>query len=290
MLTHRLLLADVEDRSGDGIADLLTACGFDVQIAGRSERTLALVAGDEFEAIVVACGGAREVGHKVCRALRGRGIEAPIVMIGCCHEASCEIGAFQAGASDFVVPPLHPQTFAARLRSHITHRGFRGDAGLRVGGWEFSPRLKRLTELAGGRRVRLTGAEVALIRCLYWAPDRYASKGALLAEALGYNPAANTHTVETHIYRLRRKIEKDTKQPEFLVTEPHGYRLMVDPGERPPLRPPSGRLSRRSRHCDAALPAGGRWQVDGETPNVKPIERVRFSADSLGNVGRRTDA
>lgn len=291
VLTHRLLLVDVEDRSvGGGVADLLASCGFDVQTAGWPNDTLPLVASEEFDAIIVACGSAREVGHDVCRVLRGRGAALPVVVIGCCHDATCEIGAFQSGASDFVLPPLHPPAFAARLRSHITHHRLRGDAGLRMGRWEFNPRLKRLTEVSNGRRIRLTDAEVSLIRCLYWAPDRYASKGALLMEALGYNPTANTHTVETHIYRLRRKIEKSSKHPEFLVTEPHGYRLAADLGRQGPLPAPSGTTIPRSLHCEVAPRANGGLRSDSVSEKVKLAERVRSTSDSLGEVGRRTGA
>lgn len=236
MLMRRVLLVSVDSRSNNELGEFLRSAGFDLTAAAGPQHALDLLHGSLFDTIVLAAARSQHDGHEVCRTLRTRGIEEPIVILGCCGGTLCEVKAFEAGASDFIGPPVRPVALAARLRSHVDRHEFRSEAGLRIGRWVFSPRYKRLAEAAGARRIRLTDAEIALVRCLYWAQDRCATKESLLVDALGYSPAASTHTVETHVYRLRRKVERDARRPEFLVTVPHGYQLAADPvGRRSPM-------------------------------------------------------
>src|SRR5437773_1976757 len=79
---------------------------------------------------------------------------------------------------------------------------------------------------ANARKVRLTEKETAILRFLYRAGQLPVSRETLLQEVSGYNSGVTTHTLETHIYRLRQKIEKDAANPEILVTEAGGYKLV----------------------------------------------------------------
>ena len=79
---------------------------------------------------------------------------------------------------------------------------------------------------ANGKKVRLTEKETAILRFLYRAGQLPVSRETLLQEVWGYNSGVTTHTLETHIYRLRQKIEKDAASPEILVTEAGGYKLV----------------------------------------------------------------
>jgi DNA-binding winged helix-turn-helix (wHTH) protein len=76
-----------------------------------------------------------------------------------------------------------------------------------------------------GSKVRLTEKETSILRYLYRAGQRPVSRETLLQEVWGYNSGVTTHTLETHIYRLRQKIEKDAAAPAILVTESRGYKL-----------------------------------------------------------------
>ena len=84
----------------------------------------------------------------------------------------------------------------------------------------------RLLTGANARKVRLTEKETAILRFLYRAGQMPVSRETLLQEVWGYNSGVTTHTLETHIYRLRQKIEKDAANPEILVTEAGGYKLV----------------------------------------------------------------
>jgi len=92
-----------------------------------------------------------------------------------------------------------------------------------LGGWRFDVAARTL-EGADGRKVRLTDKETAILEHLRRAGG-VVGREQLLAEVWGYSAAVTTHTLETHIYRLRRKIEPDPTNATLLITEPGGYRL-----------------------------------------------------------------
>ena len=100
------------------------------------------------------------------------------------------------------------------------------DAVLRIGPYTFQPSARLLLDEEENRKIRLTAKETALLKFLYRAGDMVVSRDVLLGEVWGYNAAVTTHTLETHVYRLHQKIERDPNNAEILVTEPGGYRLV----------------------------------------------------------------
>jgi DNA-binding response OmpR family regulator len=94
-----------------------------------------------------------------------------------------------------------------------------------IGPYMFRPSSKLLLTPKGGK-VRLTEKETAILRYLYRAGQKSVSRETLLQEVWGYNSGVTTHTLETHIYRLRQKVEKDAAAPQILVTEAGGYKLV----------------------------------------------------------------
>ena len=81
-----------------------------------------------------------------------------------------------------------------------------------------------LTDEAANKKIRLTEKETAILKYLYRASDAV-GRDTLLGEVWGYNAGVTTHTLETHVYRLRQKIERDPSKAEILVTDQGGYRL-----------------------------------------------------------------
>jgi DNA-binding response OmpR family regulator len=160
----------------------------------------------------------------LCRDLREAGIGGPIIVLASPDAGSERAEAVAAGASDWLVKPIRIGELLARLRS-----GLRDGAGmadvLTVGPYAFRPRAKLLSDTARGRKVRLTEKESAILEFLYRA-GRAIGRDTLLGEVWGYNAGVATHTLETYVYRLRRKIERDPANAEILVTEPGGYRLL----------------------------------------------------------------
>lgn len=76
--------------------------------------------------------------------------------------------------------------------------------------------------------VKLTEKEVAIIKHLYKCRDRIVTKNELLQEVWGYSPDVSTHTIETHIYRLRQKVEHEDAEAQLILTEDGGYRLKIN--------------------------------------------------------------
>src|SRR5216684_1716792 len=151
-------------------------------------------------------------GREVVRSLRKGGFKAPIIML-------------TGHANDYVAKPFRFAVLLARIRAQLRQHEASEDAVFSVGPYSFRPGSKMLTG-ANARKVRLTEKETAILRFLYRAGQLPVSRETLLQEVWGYNSGVTTHTLETHIYRLRQKIEKDAANPEILVTEAGGYKLV----------------------------------------------------------------
>jgi DNA-binding response OmpR family regulator len=165
-------------------------------------------------------------GREAVRMLRSRGFKAPIIMLTGYSTDSDTILALESGANDYVTKPFPFAVLLARIRSQLHQHEASDDAVFRIGPYSFVPRSKLLIDIRG-RKVRLTERERSILRYLYRAEERSVPREILLKEVWGYNSGVNTHTLETHIYRLRQKIEKDATVPTILVTESGGYRLVL---------------------------------------------------------------
>jgi len=130
------------------------------------------------------------------------------------------------GANDYIAKPFRIGVLLARLRAHIRKHELRDDAIFTIGPYTFQPGHKLLLNEESNKKVRLTDKEAAILKSLYRTGPRAVGRNVLLDEVWGYNAGVNTHTLETHVYRLRQKIERDPSNAEILVTEPGGYRLV----------------------------------------------------------------
>jgi DNA-binding response OmpR family regulator len=115
--------------------------------------------------------------------------------------------------------------FLARIRAHIRQHEQYDDAELTIGRYIFKPGMKKLIDGNNNLKISLSEKETCVLKRLYRSGNEGISKDRLLLEIWGYNPTAETHTVETHIYRLRQKIEDDPSDPKILVSGKHGYCL-----------------------------------------------------------------
>jgi DNA-binding response OmpR family regulator len=165
-------------------------------------------------------------GRILCREMRDAGVSAPIVMLTGEKDDASTISALDAGAVDYVTKPFKFNVLLARIRAHLRSHQSSEDATFQIGPYEFRPGAKSLT-LTDGKRVRLTEKETSILRYLYRAGLKPVPREELLREVWGYNSGVTTHTLETHIYRLRQKIEPEANAPKLLITETGGYRLQV---------------------------------------------------------------
>ena len=169
--------------------------------------------------------------HMIQR-LRRDGVQTPILVLARSTEVQDEVRALEAGASDFVRLPCARAVLLARIRAQVRQHEASEHAELRIGPYLFRPATRELLDPARRSPIRLTRTETALLRYLYRQNGRSVSQYDLLTEVWGYSRRVRSHTVQTHVYRLRRKIEADPANPLLIVTKDDGY-LLVRTGARP---------------------------------------------------------
>lgn len=164
-------------------------------------------------------------GREACRLMRKAGLKVPVIMLTGADTDSDTILGLDAGANDYVTKPFRFGVLLARIRAHLRNHEQSEDAIFKIGPYSFRPSGKLLVDTQE-KKIRLTEKETNILKFLYRAGQKVVGRDVLLTEVWGYNSGVTTHTLETHIYRLRQKIEKDPSNAEILVTEAGGYRLV----------------------------------------------------------------
>jgi DNA-binding response OmpR family regulator len=224
---RRILIVDDDAALRQSLAEQLELNEEFVCIeCGTAARALEMVNSDRFDTIVLDVGLPDMDGRELCRLLRRTGVQVPIVMLTGADSEPDTILGLEAGADDYVTKPFRLSVLLARLRAHLRQSDHSDAAVFMIGPFTFRPGAKLLTDQSGRRKVRLTEKETAILKYLYRAGDRAIGRDTLLDEVWGYNAGVTTHTLETHVYRLRQKIERDPARAEILVTEAGGYRLV----------------------------------------------------------------
>jgi DNA-binding response OmpR family regulator len=164
-------------------------------------------------------------GREAVRILRKNGFKAPIIMLTGHDTDSDTILGLDSGANDYIVKPFRFAVLLARVRAQLRQHEASEDAVFKIGPYAFRPGEKILIN-SKGTKVRLTEKETAILRYLYRAGQRPVSRATLMREIWGYSSGVTTHTLETHIYRMRLKIETDRASPPILVSEAGGYKVV----------------------------------------------------------------
>lgn len=164
-------------------------------------------------------------GRETVKILRREGFKSPILMLTGHNSDSDEILGLESGANDYITKPFRFSVLLARIRAALRQHDQSEDVVFTIGPYSFQPAAK-LLETAEGNKVRLTDKETSILKYLYRQGPKTISRDILLKEVWGYNNRVTTHTLETHIYRLRQKIERDPANARLLVTEDGGYRLV----------------------------------------------------------------
>jgi DNA-binding response OmpR family regulator len=166
-------------------------------------------------------------GLEVCKRLKfeeaTKGV--PVIMLTARDTVTDIVRGLEAGANDYVTKPFRFAVLLARIRAQLRQYEQSEDAVFTIGHYTFRPSAKMLVDEKGGK-IRLTEKETAILKFLYRAGEKVITRDVLLHEVWGYNSGVTTHTLETHIYRLRQKIERDPSKAELLVTEAGGYKLV----------------------------------------------------------------
>jgi DNA-binding response OmpR family regulator len=226
-VAKKLLLVDDDPAFVETLSEQLRQGeGFVVATAATGREALDKVNADYCDVIILDIGLPDMDGREACGAMRRAGIKTPIIMLAGADTDSDAIRGLESGANDYVTKPFRLGVLLARIRAHIRQHELSDDAVFTVGPYVFQPSARMLVRKDQKKKVRLTDKEAAILKYLYRAGDRAIARETLLGEVWGYNAGVTTHTLETHVYRLRQKIEREPGRAEILITEPGGYRLV----------------------------------------------------------------
>ncbi|WP_341701851.1 response regulator transcription factor [Ferrovibrio sp.] len=223
----RVLLVD-DDRTLQSLLaeQLETTREFTTTCVNDAAAAIDIVGHDHFDLVLLDVGLPDMDGRDVCRELRRLGVRAPILMLTAADADADTIRGLESGANDYISKPFKLGVLLARIRAQLRQFEQSEDAVFTIGPYTFRPANKLLLDNEkAGRKVRLTEKETAILKFLLRAGGKPVSRETLLTEVWGYNAGVSTHTLETHIYRLRQKIERNPGEAALLITDPGGYRL-----------------------------------------------------------------
>ena len=223
----KILMVDDDLDLREALADQLVLTeDFDVFEASTGAEGLQKAREDTYDLVILDVGLDDMDGRELCRLMRKQGVKCPVLMLtGHTTDADTILG-LDAGANDYVSKPFKFPVLLARIRAQLRQHEQSEDAVFSIGPYMFKPALKILTD-EEEKKIRLTEKETNILKYLYRANDIVVPRDTLLHEVWGYNAGVTTHTLETHIYRLRQKIEPDPSNARILVTESGGYRLVA---------------------------------------------------------------
>ena len=222
----QLLVVDDDQDLRDTLAEQLRLYDeFEVLTAGTAAEAAELAKGERIDLVIMDVGLPDMDGREAVRQMRRNGFRGPIIMLTAQGSDADTVLGLDAGANDYVTKPFKFAVLLARIRAQLRQHEASEDAIFRIGPYTFRPGAKLLVNEKGSK-LKLTEKETAILRYLYRAGQKVVSRDTLLSEVWGYNANVTTHTLETHIYRLRQKIENNPSSARLLVTEPGGYKLM----------------------------------------------------------------
>lgn len=226
MTARTILIVDDDDDLRDTLVEQLSLYEeFNILDESSAAKGIQTARGGQIDILIMDVGLPDMDGRESVKLLRKGGFKAPIIMLTGHDTDSDTILGLEAGANDYVTKPFRFAVLLARIRAQLRQHEQSEDATFQVGPYTFKPSQKLLLDEKGSK-IRLTEKETAIIRYLYRADQKVVTRDTLLEEVWGYNSGVTTHTLETHVYRLRQKIEADPANAEILVTESGGYKIV----------------------------------------------------------------
>lgn len=222
--SRRILVVDDDPHLRTALSELLQP-EFATLEAGSATDALTLARATDIAAILLDIGLPDRDGRTLCRELRGAGVHCPIIMLTGATGETETIAGLDSGANDYVVKPFRFGELMARLRAQLRQHRIADDAELTVGPFRFLPARRQLVGPDTGLAIRLTDKEAAILRALHRAKGGIVARETLLDGIWGYGQTVDTHTLETHIYRLRRKLDTIAGCGALVETAGGGYRL-----------------------------------------------------------------
>jgi DNA-binding response OmpR family regulator len=226
MGARRILIVDDDDLLRESLVEQLSLYEeFELMDESTATKGVQRARGEPTDLLIMDVTLPDMDGREAVKLLRKGGFKAPIIMLTGHDSESDTILGLEAGANDYVTKPFRFAVLLARIRAQLRQFEQSEDATFTIGRYTFRPSAKLLLD-ERGQKIRLTEKETSILKYLYRAGEKVVGRDVLLHEVWGYNSGVTTHTLETHIYRLRQKIEREPSIAELLVTESGGYKLV----------------------------------------------------------------
>jgi two-component system, OmpR family, phosphate regulon response regulator OmpR len=216
-MTARILLIEDDPRLADMVRDYLGEAGYRVTVAGSGAAGISLLGREPFDALILDLMLPDMDGLEVCRRIRQRDGEVPILMLTARGDTMDRVVGLEMGADDYLPKPFEPRELLARLKAVLRRRS--ADAGgdiLRFGRLEID-RAARQVRLDGEVRP-LTGHQFDLLVALAEHAGRVLSRHALMDLMKGQALEAFDRSIDVHISRIRAAVEDDPKKPKRVIT------------------------------------------------------------------------
>jgi len=198
--------------------------GIFIKAVGSGAEGLRMIQEDQFDLLILDELNFDLKNIEFCRAIRFQGSLIPIILLSKSKALDKDI---EGGVNDCIVKPFHFRDLMARIRFQLTKSDQTKDSDYRLGPYKFDPNAQLLSDLSEDKIIKLTEKETSILKFLICHANSFVARGDLLDEVWEYSSGITTHTLETHIYKLRQKLEIDPSQAKILVTEPGGYRLII---------------------------------------------------------------
>lgn len=223
---RKILIVDDDDDLRESLSDQFALHDeFEILVAESAAEGIEMAISNRVDLILLDVGLPDMDGRESCKILRKNGFKSPVIMLTAQDSDADMILGLESGANDYVTKPFRYSVLLARVRAQLRQHEQSEDAVFTIGPYSFRPATKLLVDDSGSK-IRLTEKETSILKYLYRAGEKTVTRDVLLREVWSYNAGVTTHTLETHIYRLRQKIENDPSNAELLLTEVGGYKLM----------------------------------------------------------------
>ena len=223
----RILLVEDESNLRRTLTDLLKSDGYLVESSGDGLEAQELALKNPFDVIILDVMLPSRNGFEVCRHLRERGVNTPILMLTARNELNSKVQGFKAGSDDYLTKPFETPELEARIEALL--RRASGGPRAELKSYDFDDvhiDFKKSQVVKDGKTTTMGEREARLLRYLIERKGTAISRDELLQEVWGYKSVPLTRTVDVHIAWLRQKIEEDPKNPQYIVTvHGQGYRF-----------------------------------------------------------------
>ncbi len=228
MVARRILLVEDEPSLVLTLSDRLVSEGYEVEAAGDGEAALASALEGSFDLILLDVMLPKKDGFDVCRDLRRRGVETPVLMLTARGQVVDKVVGLKLGADDYLTKPFEMIELLARVEALL--RRARGGAVAEAGSYAFGDirvDFRRAELTRGGEPVELSALELKLLTYFIEHRGTVLSRDRLLDEVWGYDATPTTRTVDVHVASLRHKLEPVPGRPRYVVTiHGRGYKFV----------------------------------------------------------------